>query len=165
MSEKTEIFQFATKESFKRFINGFQHAIIYSAMLIFMFSAGAKIFSVWKPAKLLLVPDPFFPFITEIQLFVIAAIMELTVAGMLLQPWSVKFKLSMVNSLSSMLLIYRLGLRLLHAPPSYCPCLGNFWEAIGISDLLVTQIALFMAWFLFLGSLCGLLTLGQSTTS
>jgi hypothetical protein len=86
-------------------------------------SAAFKLISALGTARILAEPDPLFG-ITNQQLFLLAGLLEASVAAVILANRNLRLRLILLAALSANLLLYRLGVWWLGAPQP-CPCLGN----------------------------------------
>ena len=120
--------------------------------LILLLTASAKLVSVGQTLKILLLPDPVFPFLTTRELLQGAAVLELATVSAVILSSNNTLKLAAIAWLSSLFLLYRLGLLLVHAPLSYCPCLGSVGGAVVLSDHALSKITFITAAFLWVGA-------------
>lgn len=118
----------------ERSINIFER----SAGVIFFVTAGAKLISAIGSSRILLTSDPVFllPFR---YVFLVAALVELFVAAVCFFGKQDLIKVSLVAWLSTVFLVYRLGLLWTgyHRP---CSCLGNLTDALHVSPQVADTI-------------------------
>lgn len=123
---------------------------LYSAGILLLLTAAAKLVSSGGAAPLLDMPDP----ICEIRfryVFWIVAPVELVVAFVCLSDKPVRLQAGMVAWLATNFLVYRLGPLWIgyHKP---CGCLGNITEALGISPATAEGIVKGVLVYLLVGS-------------
>jgi hypothetical protein len=124
---------------------------IHSAGVILLVTGLAKIYSSVGEAKVLEVIDPIFR-ITFRQLMVATGMIELVVACFCFFNHSSNFRLAAVVWISASFLLYRGGLWSMHWRRP-CPCLGTLTDQFHISTDKVDSIMLFLASYLFFGSI------------
>ena len=122
-----------------------------TAAFLLVLTAFAKIWSASGHAKALLLTDPLFG-IHFHRLMALAAIVELTVACVCLLDKSSKVASAVVAWLAGMLVLYRIGLNLIHWHVP-CPCLGNLSDALHISPATADMAATCVLVYLLFGSL------------
>ena len=109
-----------------------------SIVLILAVAGGAKVWSAFGSAKLLVIQDPLLDLKFGHLMFIIGAL-ELSVASILLLSKLRAMPTVLVAWLASSVLAYRLGLWLIgwRRP---CSCLGNLTDAIHISPQLADNV-------------------------
>lgn len=101
------------------------------AGILLLVTGAAKIFSSFGHSEILVERDPIFGF-TFGRLMILVGLLEIMVAICCFYPKNKVMSMIFVAWLSSLLLLYRVGLKLTlwHRP---CPCVGYFTDALNIS--------------------------------
>src|ERR1035441_2494832 len=85
-------------------------AIVWFSSAVLLFTALAKLFSVAHPVPVLLLSAPVFSFASRLTIFRIAACVELLPISAILLTSSYVIRLTLIDWLSSLFLVYHLGL-------------------------------------------------------
>ncbi len=130
---------------------------LYSAGVLLLATALAKLVSSFGNAGVLGLPDPVFG-IRYRRLFWIAGALELAVASVCFFGRRVSTKALLVAWLGALFLVYRLGLLSagFHMP---CRCLGSLTAALGIPEQSADHLMRFALAYLLVGSCLCLLQL------
>jgi hypothetical protein len=96
----------------------------WSAIVILLVTAAAKLLGATGRAAILDLPDPLFGLATR-QLIVGVAFVELILATVLLLPLQPQRQFLGLAWLTSNFLLYRVALAVSH-PDKHCPCLGTW---------------------------------------
>jgi hypothetical protein len=105
----------------------------FSAIAVLIVTALLKLVSLQTGARFFLLKDPVFPFITNGQMMALSAILELCVAIILIRNLGRLFQFTALMSLTSIFLLYRLGLAWI-APNEPCKCYGRATDWLHISS-------------------------------
>jgi hypothetical protein len=127
-------------------------AFVWFSSAVLLFTALAKLFSAAHPVPVLLLSDPVFSFASRLTIFRIAACVELLTILAFLLTSSYVIRLTLIAWLSSLFLVYHLGLFLIHPYQRYCPCLGTIGQALGLSDRTVSGLTFLLALVMLLGA-------------
>jgi hypothetical protein len=117
---------------------------------ILLITGAAKLVSCFGTASILDHGDPFFGYSFR-QLMCIAGMCEVVIGGWCLLKYSTKFKIVALAWLSSILILYRLGLWS-QGWEHHCPCLGNLTDYLRISPTITDSIMGCILTLLALGS-------------
>lgn len=128
-----------------------EHYFHRSVMLMLVFTALCKLFSVSSEAKVLLVADPIFSFLNLRQLLLLTAVTELGVLAYLYKSANPLGKTFMVFWLSAIFITYRLGLWLKNYKG--CACLGTVTQWMAIPPATVDLITKLMLAYMSAGAL------------
>ena len=132
-------------------------AFTFSAAVLLICTAFAKLLSATGNAKVLQSQDPVFsiPFRT---LFWVVGGIELIVAFACLLKARLLLQLGLIGWLATNFVIYRLGLSLLgYRKP--CPCLGSLTDELHLSMQTAESILIIVLAYLLIGSYIGLIWL------
>ena len=127
--------------------NGFAYIVAATLVLV----SAAKVFSLLGHSRILDESDPLLR-ITTRHLLLAAAIVECSVACLLVTNWTLRFKLLVIIWLSSTFVLYRFGLIALHSPKP-CPCLGSAVDSLGISQHTANMVLMTIIAFMSCGGL------------
>jgi len=121
-----------------------------SAGVILLATAAGKLVSANGSARILQIFDPILS-ITFRDVFVIISLIEIVVAFICLFGKQVRWQISLLVWLVTNFVIYRIGLFLIgyHKP---CPCLGNFTDALYISQQTADTAMKIILAYLLIGS-------------
>lgn len=123
---------------------------IRSAGLLLLLTAIAKFISASGSSRILQVPDPIIT-ISYGHIFWIVGTIEFVIAVICLCGKQAGLQLSLVAWLSTVFLIYRIGLLWIgYQQP--CKCLGNLTDALHIPESLANQTMQVILFYLLLGS-------------
>ena len=126
----------------------FERSFRWSALLILLFTAVAKLLSARGGAPLLAWADPILG-ISNRSLLVVVGLMELAVGVALLSGLSLRRKHLLLAWLSTNFLLYRAAFYALN-PGKPCPCLGSLTEQLPIRpDLLNLLLSATVLYLLF----------------
>lgn len=139
-------------------VNTFERLFRWSAALLLLSTAAAKLISAGGRAAILDFPDPLLALHNR-QLLVLVALIEVIIGAALLSRLSVQTKYLLVAWLSSNFILYRLGLHVL-SPGKPCPCLGTITERLHLNPDHVNTVLWAVALYLLAGSV-GILTSGR----
>jgi hypothetical protein len=139
-------------------VNTFERLFRWSAALLLLSTAAAKLISAGGHATILDLPDPLLA-LPNRQLLVLVALIEVIIGAALLSRLSVQTKYLIVAWLSSNFILYRLGLHML-SPGKPCPCLGTITERLHWNPDQVNTVLWGIALYLLAGSI-GVLTSGR----
>jgi hypothetical protein len=123
--------------------------LLWSWGLVLGATALLKIYGALQTDGYTRTVDPFFHFLTYRQLSVGAGVAELAVVLTLAAPLSIKSKARCVAWLSSIFLLYHLGLLLVDAKAVMCPCLGSLGAHLGVRPSNLARASLLLAVYLF----------------
>jgi predicted secreted protein len=126
-----------------------QKLFIKSAGLLLLLTSLAKLFTVFEGVRILQLHDPILG-VRFRYVFLFIGIIEMGLAYACLFFSSTKLRLLFIAWLSSCFVVYRAGLWSIgiHA----CPCLGNFADALHLSNLSANIITLSVLAYLLFGS-------------
>lgn len=122
---------------------------IFSAGILLLITASAKIISSCGKSGILLTPDPIFS-IRFRYVFQIVGCIELAVAAVCIFGKRVSLQAWLVAWLATSFLLYRLGL--LWAGFHRCSCLGNLTDSLHIPPALADTTMIVILAYLFMGS-------------
>ena len=117
--------------------------------IILLFTASAKLLSTLGESQYLVMPA-FTDFLTNRQLYFGAGVLELCVASVLLGKSGFHVKLLTTAWVSTCFVAWRVGLKLGHY--KLCPCLGNAYQWLPLSEISINRFLLAVLVFMFLGS-------------
>jgi hypothetical protein len=123
---------------------------ILSVAIILFITAAAKLLAAISSAHILARLDPML-FLSNREVFRLAAAIELSVSAYLLMGRNHTMKLALIAGLSAIYLIYRVGLQLVGAPNLFS-CLGNLTEVISISPRILDRLTVAMLGWMLIGS-------------
>ncbi len=113
---------------------------IYSATVVFVLTASAKILSaIFGPPRLLKTQHEIFTMLDIRQFLLATAALELAVVWFLVKAKSPNLKLGAVAWFSTILVLYRF-LRAEWYVPGPCRCLGNLGDWLHVSPVVVDDI-------------------------
>lgn len=137
-----------------------QLAFFSSSCGLLLITAVAKIVSTFGSAPMLMATDPLFlvPFKHVMRL---TAIFELGVAYLVVSSYSSSTKALSIILISSCFAIYRFGLFLV-GYSTFCPCLGNLGDALGLSPVVLDTSLKLVIGYLLCGSVLCLAVTGSS---
>jgi hypothetical protein len=121
------------------------------AAMILLGTASLKVIGVLVHNELLPRHDPVFIFLTNKQVMILAATIELATCASFLRSDSIE-RLVPLACLSSVFLIYKLGFGWLKVPLRGCPCMGFVEEWLPLGKMATSLAANIMLIFLLLGS-------------
>jgi hypothetical protein len=110
---------------------------LWVAACLLLLAAVSKVVSVWKPSAYLSTANPVLTFLSNRQVFLAVALLELAVAGAIfsggLELWT---QVQWVFWLSVQFAVYRLIL-LLSKEPEPCKCFGDLFLWLGFDPVFV----------------------------
>jgi hypothetical protein len=128
------------------FVPKLQSLFIYSAGILLLATALAKLISVFGRSEILDVEDPLFGFSYR-YVMLIVGFLELSVSLLCLLAPKTRLSLNLVIWLATTFLVYRFG-NIIIGYKHLCPCLGYFYDAIHLSpriaDLLAEMILAYL---------------------
>jgi hypothetical protein len=127
----------------------------YSAAVLLVITAVAKLASAFGAAPILHVRDPILPWSNR-WVFCLAAALELTVVLVCFSKKNRQVKSGTIAWLATMFLLYHLGLWFVNYPKP-CDCLGGLTDALHISQATSGNIAKGILAYLLIGSYACLL--------
>ncbi len=128
-----------------------ERAFLYVAAMMLLATAMLKITGAAGHSELIQRRDPVLIFLTNRQLLILAAMLELaTCACFLRSHWS--GRLLPLLSPSAIFLVYKLGRGWLHVPTARCPCMGFVGEDLSTGRIGTNAIANGMLAFMLIGS-------------
>lgn len=133
-----------------------QTIVVFSVLagILLLVTGAAKIFSSFGHSEILVTTDPIFGF-TFRRLMILAGLLEIMVAICCFYPKNRVMSMTFVAWLSSLLLLYRVGLKLIGWRHP-CPCAGYVTDALNISpgkaDFIMKMILAYLL-FVSYGSL------------
>lgn len=140
---------------------------LLGAAMILLFSAAAKIISAGERTRILENADSIVFFLSNRQMMLLAAALELCVAFGVLWPrtesLNVRTRFGLVAWLASLFAVYRAGL-LLANDPRPCKCLGNCLARIGLSEWQIQSLAVAMLAYLLVPSFAWLVNRWRTAT-
>jgi hypothetical protein len=131
-------------------IRNIRECFILSVAIILFVTAAAKLLGATSSAHILASFDPML-FLSNREVFRLAAVMELSVSAYLLMGRNHNMKLVLIAGLSAFYLIYRVGLQLVAAPNLFS-CLGNLTGLIPISPRILDRLTVAMLGWMLIGS-------------
>ena len=131
--------------------------IIYSSAVLLFVTAVAKIISGFGSSRILERNDPLFQ-LSYRNLFLIAGILELGVAGYCILGRHIVMRIGVVAWISTVIFVYRIGVMWVGYQKS-CPCLGTLTGALRISPQTADTAMQITLAYLLLGSYATLLWL------
>jgi len=128
----------------------FLNVFIYTSSVMLFLTALAKLISSFGDVAILQEVDSVLlvSYRTE---FIVVAVIEFVVVLCCFISKSSCFKLVLIAWLATCFIVYRLGL-LWVGSESYCPCLGNLTDTIGISTKFADIAMKVLLFYLFVGS-------------
>jgi hypothetical protein len=117
-----------------------RRAFVVSAAVVLVLTAAVKLLGATRNAPYLTLPDPLFQLVSSRTMILLAAVVELTVAGLLILRKVDRLKLWLLVWLSSLFLSYRAGL-LLVGFSGLCPCLGGPLDWFGVKPTMADAVA------------------------
>jgi len=132
---------------------------LYSAGGIFLLTATAKLVSSFGHDAILQIHEPFIGLQFN-KLLQLTGFIEFIIGLACFFPWQFVMRMGLVAWLSSIILLYRLGLTLIgwHKP---CSCLGNLTDALHIPPQIADITMKLILAYLLIGSYTSLLWLWQ----
>jgi len=131
-------------------IGNIRECFILSVAIILFVTAAAKLLGATSSAHILARLDPML-FLSNREVFRLAAVMELSVSAHLLIGWNHKMKLALIAGSAAFYVIYRAGLQLVGAPNLFS-CLGNLTDVISISPRILDRLTVAMLGWMLIGS-------------
>jgi hypothetical protein len=108
---------------------------------ILLVAAAFKLNSALYEIRLLGVANPLLDFLSNRQVLVVAAVVEIAVAWVLLSAQSNRSRAFYLSWIVAVFISYRGGLWLIRAPEP-CGCLGSIGQWLGISDAATNMLSL-----------------------
>jgi hypothetical protein len=143
-------------------IHQYQTIFLYSAAVILIVTAVAKLYSATGSLRILDHSDPML-MLSNRQVFMLVGLIELAVAGYCLWGRALSLKLLSTAWLATMFGLYRVGLWWT-GPHGSCGCLGTVADMLPVSAQAVDHAMLGLVAYLWLGSV-GLLILSRPDRS
>jgi hypothetical protein len=143
------------------------HCFFISCVAILLLTATAKIVSVLHQVPVLFLYDPVFPFLTIKALVLATAVVETSVAGLVLWCKDNVLKLTLTGVLGSWFLLYRAALYVGTGAFTNmrCPCLGYVGDWLRLTPEAESLASFLMMGYLLIGSALGLFLLNNPSVS
>jgi hypothetical protein len=122
-----------------------------SAVLILAFTGVLKLFGATGDAQVLSHADPLFGFLSNRQVMLLGAAIEILVILLVLREADVFHKVAMIGTLGGVFLVYRIGLWGIGYEGS-CSCLGQVTDVLGVSAAAADLISKIILGYLLIGS-------------
>jgi hypothetical protein len=122
-----------------------------TAVLVLALTAVTKGIGAAGEARILAQPDPLLGMLTNRQVLLLAAVLELLVIGLVVGERHRVRKAAILAWISSVFLAYRVGLQQIGYHGS-CGCLGNITDTLGIAPATADLVSGGMLAYLLIGS-------------
>ncbi len=123
---------------------------IFSAGILLLLTATAKIFSSYGASGILNGVDPLFH-VTFRCLFRAAAVVELGIVGICFFAKNLSLRVGLIAFIATIFVLYRLGLYWMGFGGG-CSCLGNLTDTLHVSPTLADRVMKIILGYLLIGS-------------